>query len=160
PRGARARHHGRDRAHEEPARAGGGARASQEPKGGGLGLAPGLDLLARVAPGALRDVRHVAEQRVLRSPHSWTDRRRSAARGALVLPALLPHGGHPPARRPARRHGTVTAMSWRWPRGALALLPIAALVGAAAWARRTLGTGNGAPGARAGTIDATPLEGD
>src|SRR5499433_1778546 len=157
-RGARARHHGRDRAREEPARAGGGARASQEPNRGGLRLAPGLDLLARVDPGALRDVRHVAEQRVLRSPHSWSDRRRSAARGAHVLPAPLPHGGHPPARRPARRHGTVTAMSWRWPRGALALLLIAALFVAAAWAGRQLGTGNGAPVSVTGTIEATQVD--
>ena len=49
-------------------------------------------------------------------------------------------------------------MSWRWPRGALALLLIAALVVAAAWAGRQLGTGNGAPVSVTGTIEATQVD--
>ena len=49
-------------------------------------------------------------------------------------------------------------MSWRWPRGALALLLIAALFVAAAWAGRQLGTGNGAPVSVTGTIEATQVD--
>ena len=60
-RGARAGHHGRDRAREERARARGGARARQEPDRVGLRLAPGLGLLAGREPGPLRAGGLVAE---------------------------------------------------------------------------------------------------
>ena len=49
-------------------------------------------------------------------------------------------------------------MSWRWQRWALALLLVAAVSVAAAWAGRHLGTGNGAPVSVTGTIEATQVD--
>jgi len=49
-------------------------------------------------------------------------------------------------------------MSGRWHRGALALVLIAALFVAAAWAGRQLGTGNGVPVSVTGTIEATQVD--
>jgi len=49
-------------------------------------------------------------------------------------------------------------MSWRWQRWALAVLLVAAVSVAAAWAGRHLGTGNGAPVSVTGTIEATQVD--
>src|SRR5262249_13551351 len=157
-RGARARHHGRDRAHENPAGAGGGARAREEPDRGILRVASGLDLLPRVDPGPLRAPRHVAEQRVVRPPHSPGDGGRPAARGANILPIPYPYRGDFAARRSARGCRTVSLMSWRWQRWGLALPPLRAVSPAAPRAGRHLGAGNEAPVSVTGTIEATQVD--
>ena len=103
--GARAGHHGRDRAREERAHTRRGAGARQEPDRGRFRLAAGLDLLAGGEPGPLRADGLVAEQRDLRSADPPGDRGRSAARGADVLPEsqAAPSGPCCPALRPPPR---------------------------------------------------------
>src|SRR5262249_49675181 len=126
---------------------------------GVLRLGPGLGLVAPSGLGPLRAGRHVAEQRVVRPPHSPRDGGRFAAGGAPLLPIPYPYRGDPAARRSARGCWTVSPMSWRWQRGALAPPPLVAVSVPAAWAGRHLGAGHQTPAAGTGTIAAAPADG-
>ena len=145
------------RAQNEPV-PGRGAGAGQEPDRGRLRVAPGLDLLAGGQPGPLRADRLVAEQRDLRALDSKGHRGRPPAGGADLLPGSGPHRGHPAPRRSARRRRPVSAMRLGWTRGVLALLVIAALSVAGAWAGRHLNGGTPTPVSVTGTIEATQVD--
>src|SRR5262249_60429256 len=124
---------------------------------GVLRLGPGLGLVAPSGLGPLRAGRHVAEQRVVRPPHSPRDGGRFAAGGAPLLPIPCPCRGDPAARRSARGCWTVSPMSWRWQRGGLALPPLVAVSVAPPGAGRPPGGGHGAPVAGNGPLQGTPM---